>query len=219
MQQLPVRPIGCHGLDQVLIQSGEFGLQVTVVGLDVFQHETMAGGQFTLQGSLQRLAFVAHHAFGQIGELPDGLAGDEALDHGTGGNTIDVGDDGTELDAGIVEDLVQAILFAGVHLAELLPVAGNQPQFTQILGRNEAGTDQAETAQLGPPLRIGDIGLATGDIFHMPGVDHMGRNTGGFQCRINTFPIDAGAFQDDQFDIQRCNQATSARTSRWKPVN
>ena len=86
-----------------------------------------------------------------------------------------------QLDAGVVQELVQPAGFRRPHGFELAPVATDQAQFAQVLGWNEAGADQAVAAQLGQPFAVGDIGLAAGDVLDMVGVDHPDAQAGFFQ--------------------------------------
>ena len=85
---------------------------------------------------------------------------DQRADHGPGRHAIDVADHAAELDAAVVEHLVQPVDLGAVHVGELAPVARDQAQFAQALGRDQAGANQAEARQHGQPFGVGHVGLA-----------------------------------------------------------
>jgi hypothetical protein len=51
-------------------------------------------------------------------------------------------------------------------------------------------------------LRIADVGLAPWNILDVLGIDHQRLETGRFQRRVRTLPINARAFHDHQLGLQ-----------------
>ena len=154
-----------------------------------------------------------------VEQAVDALALDQALDHRCGRHAINVADHAAELDAAVVQHLVQPVDLGAVHVGELAPVARDQAQLAQILGRDEAGANQAKTGQHGQPLRIAHVGLAPGSMFNKVGVDDPGRNAGVLQVRMHALPVDAGALMTTSSTRSSLSQAARARQSRRKPPN
>ena len=97
---------------------------------------------------------------------------------------------------------MQPVDLAGAHRTQLAPVAREQAQFAQILGRDEAGPEHAESGQDGQPLAVGHVGLATGHVLDPVRVDDPGGDAGVLQVGVHALPVDAGALHDRQFDVQ-----------------
>jgi hypothetical protein len=136
---------------------------------------------------------------------------DQPFDHLAGAHAVDIGDDAAQPDAGIVQELVQAVLFPRQARRQFAPVARDHTKLAQVLGRNEAAAQQPEPRQLRQPFRILHVGLAAGDIPDMEGIDHQGRNSGRFKMREHALPINAGALHHHLLDamfLQPANQCT-----------
>ncbi len=165
LEKLPIVGIGRLGVDQIGIQVRQFGFEIVDMALNLLQYQPMAGRKFPRQGLFQGVAFSLQDAFGQVWQLRNGSSFDQTFDHGPGGHAIDVRHDGAEFDPGVVEQLVQAVLFPSQGLGQFLAVARHQAQLPQVLGRNEARFNQTEPPPLGQPFRVGEVGLATPGTF------------------------------------------------------
>jgi hypothetical protein len=113
-------------------------------------------------------------ALGQLGQrLGVGHAVDEGVQHRPSRDAHDVGRDRGQLHAGVLEQLVHAVDLAGALVAERLAVAGEVPQLADRRRRHEAGTQQPVGQQLGDPDRVDGVGLASGDVLEVGGVDEQ----------------------------------------------
>ena len=81
---------------------------------------------------------------------------------------------------------------------ELLALARHQTQGAQLGRRHERGTQEPGTAQCRKPFRIRHIGLAAGDLLHMPCIDDDCPNANFFKIGVGALPIDAGALHHDE---------------------
>jgi hypothetical protein len=185
LQELPVVGIGRPSVDQGGIQVRPFDLEVADMTLNLLQYPPMAGRKLPLQSVFRGVAFSPQSALGQFRQLRDGFSFTQTCDQGPCGNAVTSRHDGAEFDAGLIEQLVQAVLLTRPGLGLFLTVAGHQAQFPQVLGRNEAGSDQSEPPELGEPFRVGDVGLATGHVLDMTGVDPVGGYASLFQGGID----------------------------------
>jgi len=93
--------------------------------------------------------------------------------------------------------LVQPVDLAAAHGgAEHAAVARDQAQFTQVLGRDEAGAHQTEAGQHGQPFRIQHVVPAPGHMLDEMRIDHPGRDARVLQVREDALPANAGALHD-----------------------
>ena len=113
---------------------------------------------------------------GQFQHVMGRPAVDHGLDHGARRLAMDVADDDPEPNAAIGEHLVQAVLLGRQLPDQLLPLPGNEAQFTQLRRRDERPAQQSGPRQRGQPLRIADIGLVSRDILDVPGIDDLSTN-------------------------------------------
>ena len=98
------------------------------------------------------------------------MPGHKRVEHRPSGDAEDVGGDAVELDAGVLQRLVQPVRFA-LTLGDLrLAIPGQRPEPTLGLGCDEAAAQQPSLHQLAEPLGVLDIGLAAGDVLDVPGV-------------------------------------------------
>ena len=103
----------------------------------------------------------AHPGLGQLGEhLGVTLAGDEGLQHLAAGLAEHVGDHRVELDAGVLQDLLDPLDLPGAVLGELVAVAGEIPEALRDGRRDEAPPQQPALQELGEPLGVLGVGLA-----------------------------------------------------------
>ena len=162
-----------QGVDLV-VESGHGRFEV----IDVVEaHPDQQGVMVTetsLQGPAQLGDLVAELALGQVCEcLGIALTGDERAQHGPARHAHDVRRDRVQLDARVLESLLDALALLGVGLHEALAVAGQIPQLADHPGRHEAPSQQAVLEQLRDPLGVEDIALATREDLEMMRVDEF----------------------------------------------
>jgi hypothetical protein len=137
----------------------------------------MVGAEPADQGLLEQGDLGAQATLGQLGQhLGVADAGDQGLQHRPAGDTQDVGGHTRQLDAGVLQQLLQPLGLAGAFLDHGLAVAGEVAQLPDRAGRHEAGADQAVLDQLADPGRIRHISLAAGDVAEVPGVEQPARH-------------------------------------------
>ncbi len=138
-------------------------------------------------------------------KLPQGFFGyllrrgppfNEGLHHCTSRYAVDVGHHTAQADPCIIEDFVQSIFLSGKDAAQLSAVTGKKSKFTQVLGRNEALTQKTAPAKFSQPFGIADVGLASGDLLDMAGIDNASLDPEILQRRIYGFPENSSAFHD-----------------------
>ena len=99
------------------------------------------------------------------------LAGDQRPEDGAPAGAEQVGDHAGDLEVGVFQRLLDAQGVAS-HLANQLFAGARQvTQLLDRLGRHEARADQAVGQQVGEPVRIADVALASRDVAGVGGVD------------------------------------------------
>ena len=128
--------------------------------------------------------------------LGRGAALDQSLQHGAPGNSEDVAGDAGQLDVGRLQELQEPVALGRLALHQLAAIAQQLAQFALRRRRNEALGNQSMADQIGDPLGILHIGLATRHVPDMPGVadDEVEMP---FQHGIDRAPVNAGAFHAD----------------------
>ena len=128
--------------------------------------------------------------------LGRGLALDQRPEHRAAGHAEDVAGDARQLDVGGLQELQEPVAFGRLALHQLAAVAQQLAQLPQRRRRHEALGDQAVADQIGDPLGILHIGLATRHVADVPGVadDEVEMP---FQHGIDRAPVDAGALHAD----------------------
>src|SRR5262252_8019469 len=119
---------------------------------DRAQHQPMPWRQVAVHGSLQHLARTLELAPAKHRKLRGRAARNQTFDHLARTDAINVGDNATQFDPRVIEDLVQPVLFASQGLRQLAAISRYDTEFTQILRWNEAATQQAKTCQLRQPF-------------------------------------------------------------------
>ena len=121
---------------------------------------------------------------------------DQSLQHGAPGNPEDVAGDAGQLDVGRLQELQEPVALGRLALHELAAIAQQLAQLALRRRRNEALGDQPMADQIGDPLGILHIGLATRHVTDMPGVadDEVEMP---FQHGIDLAPVNAGALHAD----------------------
>jgi hypothetical protein len=86
---------------------------------------------------------------------------------------VHAGDDRVQLDLGIFEGLLQALLLPGLLPHQGAPVTGQIPQLPDRLGVDQAGCAHAPLHHFGQPHRVQPVGLGpAGQVLDVAGVDH-----------------------------------------------
>ena len=126
--------------------------------------------------------------------LGRGAALDQGLQHGAPGNPEDVAGDAGQLDVGRLQELQEPVALGRLALHQLAAIAQQLAQLALRRRRNEALEPMAD--QIGDPLGILHIGLATRHVTDMPGVadDEVEMP---FQHGIDRAPVNAGALHAD----------------------
>src|SRR3990170_2377511 len=133
-----------------------------------------------------RWARIAEH-------LRIGGALHERVEHCSPGCAEDVGGDAVELDAGVLEDLVQPVSLA-LTLADLrLAVAGHVAQRPDRLRRHETAPQKPRLEQLAEPGGVGDVGFAARHLLDVAGVDEQTVEL-VLEDRPDRLPVDARRF-------------------------
>src|SRR5512135_47818 len=103
------------------------------------------------------------------------LTPDDRLDHIPARDAQHVRGDRAEFDVGVLQHLLDPVGDGGLLADQLGALAGQVPQLPGRSGWDEAGPQQAMLEELGDPLAVLDVGLATGDLFDVMGVDQDDR--------------------------------------------
>lgn len=132
------------------------------MGIDAVQekpdHEPVVVAEPTRERLGQLRDLGAHTAVGQIGQhFRVTLPGHERLEHGLARNADNVGGHRGELDAGIFEQLLQALDLLGPFGRDDGPHPGQRAQFTDGRWRHERGPYEPVGSQIGQPSSVADI--------------------------------------------------------------
>jgi hypothetical protein len=140
--------------------------------------EDLAGAEAVVVGepSGQRvgedLPLAPHPGPGQVGQGRGvALSGDQRFDHVPAGAAQDVAGHDRQLDPGVFEQLLQALLLPAPVAGQGGPPAGQVPQPADRRRRHEAGPHQPVRHQVTGPLGVDHVGLAAGHALHVPGVE------------------------------------------------
>ncbi len=139
LQQAVSPGVGLHGAHQVGVDVAQLPLQRLGALAEVAQHEEVVLTQVAVQAGGKIFGLALQGAARMAEQHRRGLTLDQAAHHGAGRNAMDVGH----------------------HGAELVPVACDQAQFAQVLGRDEAAAYQTEAGQDGQSLGVEHVGPAT----------------------------------------------------------
>jgi hypothetical protein len=147
-------------------------VEVVELGQDLAHDKGVMGPEPPLQRLPEERDLAAQAAPGEVGE-DVGVAGaaDQGVKDGPAGDPEDVGGHRGELEASILEHPIQALGLAAQLLDLDLAVTGEVAEVADRLGGHEAGSDQAVLDELGDPRRVGDVGLALGDVAHVACVE------------------------------------------------
>ena len=132
----------------------------------------MVAAESPLQGVLQCWDLPPKLAPGQLCEsvgIP--AAGHQRQEHVPTGLAQDVRRHRRQLDPGVLQDLVEALDLPSPLLCLGSAVAREVAKLPDRLGRHKARPHQPVLHQLGDPLRVLHVGLASGHVAHVAGVE------------------------------------------------
>ena len=156
--------------------------------------ERMMVGEPTGQRLGQRRDLGAQPAFGQIGQCGGVVVpGDQRLQHGASRHAEDVGGDRRQLDPGVFEQLLQPLYLTGAFPGDRSARPSQITKLPDRLGWHERGPHQTVRAELGQPGRVGDIGLAAREVFHVPRIDQQHIEPRVLQQVVERLPVVAVA--------------------------
>lgn len=205
-----------HGTDLVdawnLVQPGNVGVMVCHHGtesacggfnlsfevLDGVQqggeNVGMMAGEKAFDGAMELIGLVFERSTSaqfDFSERDIRLAGDKEFHKISPRDAKEIGYDGVNFDIGALEGFVDASSeisdrshIALTHPPKLTPLAS-------ILGQKKASPEQTVSEQTGKPLRVGNIGLASGDILDMTGIDKDELQV-PFKDVVYRMPVNAG---------------------------
>jgi hypothetical protein len=187
---------GDGGLDP-LGDGRDVGFEVVDVGEHALEQKgvvlTEPGGERLLQGGELRPQLAP----GELGHrLGVGHAGDEGPHHVASRGAHHVGGDQGELDAGVLQGLVDPIHLRGPLLGEGFAVAGEVAQLADGLGRDEARLQEPSRQEERKPGRVDRVGFAARDVLEVTDV-HEHHLEVGFEHVVDGLPGDAGRFHCD----------------------
>ena len=138
-----------------------------------------------------------------LGQLGHGrgvaAAADEGGEHGPARHPQDVAGHRRQLDARVLEHLLQALGLAGALLDDHLAVASQVAQLADRAWWHEAGADQAVLDQLADPGRVADVGLAAGDVAQVVRVQEPALEP-LLERLEHRLPVHAGGLHPDERD-------------------
>ncbi len=139
---------------------------------------------------------------GQCGEhLGIALAGDQRVEHGPSRDPQDIGGRARELDAGVLQQLLDALLVAVALLRQVDPQPGVVVPHADLRRRDERGAEHVPLVQLGQPDRIERVGLGpAGDLLDVAGVDQPGRQPAPCKQVHGGAPVVGGGLHHDPLD-------------------
>jgi len=123
-------------------------------------------------------------------------AADQRVEHPPCGHAEHLRGDRRELDAGVLQGLLDALDLAAAFLDLGLAVADHVAQLALRTRRHEALTDEAVLDQLAAPLGVLDVALAPGNVTQVTGVVEPALELVLEQVEDRA-PVDAGRFHPD----------------------
>jgi hypothetical protein len=208
---------GDHLVDAA-VQGGDGAFQM----LQVVKGQPDQQPMMLAEAAPQRLAqlgeLLAQLALGQLRQrLGVALAGDQGLQHRPARDAQDVSGDRVQLDAGVLQGLLDPLDLGAMGLDEPLAVAGQIPQLADLRRGHEAAAQQPTLQQLTQPGGITDIGLAAGQDLDVAGVDQQQLEPALFQHIPDRLPVLAGGLHHhlgDALGLQPVRQGLQAGGER-----
>jgi hypothetical protein len=153
-----------------------------------------------LQCFPQRGQLRPQAAPGELGQQV-GVVGarDERLEHGPAGDREHLRGDRAELDAGVLEGLVEPLHLARALLNLGLAVKGQVTQLADLPGRHETRAHQPVLEQLADPLGVAHVRLAARDVAQLLGVQKPALPVVLEQV-VDRPPVDAARLHPDELD-------------------
>src|SRR5579871_3018907 len=185
------------------------GLNLVVERLDAFfqgiderqqvrSDEALRVGEASGEGLFKQSLLVAKPPLRQLRRIA--FSGHQGLQHRATRNTQDIRGDGSELDIGPFQQLLEAIAQVGALANECGAIAYQLPQLPLGCRRYKTGFEKAHLQEFGQPLSIFDVGFASGHVLKVPGVDQKHRKL-GFQQVVDRLPIDARTLDGDMSNL------------------
>lgn len=138
------------------------------------KHETVVVEKLALQSQLQLRDLRLHAATGRLGQFRGiFFSVHQPIEHFASRNAQNVAGYRSQLDVGVLQELVDAIGDSRVFTLQLSAMAGQIPQFALWPRRHETAPQQAVLQQLGNPLGVLDVSLAARNLLQFSGVDQQ----------------------------------------------
>jgi hypothetical protein len=168
------------------------------LGEDLTDQQPVMSTEAALEGVTKLGDLLAQGAFGQVGQdIRIAGAGDERVEHRPTGQAEDPSGDRGQLDPGVLEHLVQPLLFPGAFFDLRAAVTAQVAQLADLAWRHEARADQSVFDQLTDPRRVGDVGLASRHVTQVLCVEQPTLHR-VLQHEIHRLPIHPSRFHPDQ---------------------
>ena len=159
-------------------------------------------------------------ATGQLGQhLGVALASDQGSQHRPTRGAQHVGGDRVELDAGVLQGLLDALALGGMGLDQPLAIPGQVAQLADRGRGHEAAPQQPMLQQLCQPGSVADIGLAAGQDLDVAGVDQQQLEACLLEHLPDRLPILAGGLQHHLGDPSPASHSASASSPEVKVWN
>src|SRR5215204_2677824 len=172
------------------------------VGEDLTHHEGVMGGEASFQSIPERRQLRAQLPPGQLRQyLRVGGALDEGIEHRPARDPEHASGHTRELYPGILQDLIQTLDLPGALFDQRLAVTGKVPELPDLFGGHEAGVYKSVLHELANPLGVLNVGLPTGDILEVPGVQKPTLEV-VLQQVVDRLPIDTGGLHAYQLDLE-----------------
>ena len=128
------------------------------------------------------------------------LAGKNRADDPQAGRASDVGDDVVELEIHLCQRLLHMLDMRGRVLKQTLALTHVGTQLGDLAFGSKAGTQKPMRMKPLQPLRIADVGLASGHVLGIARIDKEDNKATGIEQLENWNPVNAGRFHDDGLD-------------------
>ena len=128
------------------------------------------------------------------------LAGEDCADDPQAGCAGDVGDDVVELKIHLGQRLLHVLNMRGRILEQTLALTHVGTQLGNLTFGPKAGAQQTVGMKPLQPLRVADVGLASGHVLGIARIDKEHREATGVEKLEDRNPVDAGRFHDDRLD-------------------
>ena len=132
------------------------------------------------------------------------LAGEDCADDPQTRCAGDVGDDVVELKIHLCQRLLHVLDMRGRILEQALALTHVCSQLSDLAFGPKAGTQQTVGMKPLQPLRVADIGLASGHVLGIARIDEEHSKATGVEEFEYRNPVDAGQFHNDCLDATFC---------------